>query len=595
MGGLWGCTPSSAPTLSQTDYILQESEALNGWFDDRFQDELARRPMSQTTLGLTTNLSRLDDTSQQALDEEAALLRGWQQDLISTFDEDRLDTQSRLSYDLYNYDIDDRLEAYEFADHQYIFQHMSGPHSRLPAFLINQHPITNKSEAEYFTARLGALPTYLGHYAARAQKQAEAGILLPRFVYPKLIEACNNVISGAPFTSGGNSPLYAHFTEKVDALNIDQSEKDRLKDNAKTALLDTVGPAYQNLINMFQLHDVLSDDQDGVWKLPRGEAFYKSRLKHFTTTDMSPDEIHQTGIDEVARIQEEMRAIMAKIGHEGSLQEFFAFLRDDPSFTYSNDEAGRARYIKEASEHIDRMREELGGLFITTPKADLIVKRVEPFREASAFGAFYAQPALDGSRPGTYYINLKDMSELPIYQMQALAYHEGLPGHHMQIAMGMEQAGLPRFRSLGTHTAYTEGWALYAEAIPAELGLYTDPYQDFGRLSMEIFRAARLVVDTGIHAKKWTRQDAVRYMLENTANARGDIEAEVDRYIVWPGQAAAYKIGMIKIQELRQTAEAELGGAFNLAEFHDFILANGSVPLSVLETLVSEWAFSKKE
>jgi len=259
------------------------------------------------------------------------------------------------------------------------------------------------------------------------------------------------------------------------------------------------------------LHEIQSDDNDGVWKLPNGKAFYKSRLKHFTTTDMSADEIHNIGLEEVARIHDEMRVIMAQIGYEGTLKDFFNFLRTDPQFTYSNDDEGRQRYITEATQYIDDMRGQLDGLFITKPKADLIVKRVEPFREASAFGAFYNQPTLDGSRPGTYYINLKDMKELPVYQMQALAYHEGIPGHHMQIAIAMELEGLPKFRTIGgRHTSYIEGWALYSEAVPAELGLFTDPYQDFGRLSMEIFRAVRLVVDTGIHDKKWTREQAVQ-------------------------------------------------------------------------------------
>ena len=589
-----GCSPKLSGERSQDDYISQESIAVNDWFNQRFEDQLARSPMSQTGLGHKDNQDRLDDVSQQALDEDAALLRGWRQDLKMTFDEDRLDEQTRLSYDLFLYDINDRLEDHEFSDHDYVFQHMSGPHSSLPAFLLNQHPITSVKDAQDFISRLKSIDIFLGHYADRANLQAEAGVFLPRFVYPKLIQACKNVISGAPFFGAGESPLYAEFSKKIDELNIDKDNKNRLKSEANEALLNHVEPAYRNLISMFQLHELQSDERDGVWKLPRGKEFYQSRLKHFTTTDMSADEIHNIGLKEVARIQDEMRVIMAQIGYEGTLQEFFDFLRTDPQFTYSNDDEGRQRYIKEATQYIDDMRGQLDQLFIRQPKADLIVKRVEPFREASAFFAFYNQPTLDGSRPGTYYINLKDMNELPIYQMQALAYHEGLPGHHMQIAIGMELEGLPKFRTLGKHTSYIEGWALYSESIPAELGLFTDPYQDFGRLSMEIFRAVRLVVDTGIHDKKWTREQAVQYFLENSANAEGDIRAEVDRYIVWPGQATAYKIGMIKIQQLRAMAETELDDDFNVAEFHDIVLANGSVPLSVLETLVEDWIKTKK-
>jgi len=295
-------------------------------------------------------------------------------------------------------------------------------------------------------------------------------------------------------------------------------------------------------------------------KLPDGEAYYAARLKHYTTTDLTAEQIHQIGLDEV----------------------------------YSNDDAGREAYIKDASAIIDDMKSHLDDLFITQPKADMVVKRVEAFREDSAFGAFYDQPTLDPPRAGIYYINLKDVTEQPKYLQQALAYHEGIPGHHMQIAIAMELEGLPKFRTLGGHTAYIEGWALYAESVPAELGLYTDPYNDFGRLSMEVFRAARLVVDTGIHTKKWTREDAVKYYLDNIPNPEGDIRAEIDRYIVWPGQATAYKIGMLRIQALKMRAEDMLGESFDIAKFHDVILANGSVPLSVLEQLVDDWINTQK-
>jgi uncharacterized protein (DUF885 family) len=588
------CAPPTKSSLSQAEYVERESRALNGWFDDRFDDELARSPMSQTSYGDNSSLSRLDDVSQQSLDEEAALLRGWRQDLTSTFDLDRLDEQTRLSYELFLFDTDDRLAEYDFADHDYVFQHMSGPHSNLPSFLINIHPISTIAEAEGYIARLGAAQSFLGQYEARAEAQAAKGILLPRFVYPKLIESAQNIITGRPFDGETDSPLLGHFKDKVDALDVGELEKTRLVNDAARAISDYVGPAYNNLIAMFRRHEGLSDDRDGVWKLPRGANYYQSRLNHYTTTDLTADEIHNIGLNEVARIQDQMREIMTQIGYEGSLKEFFTFLRTDPQFTYANDDAGRARYIEEASGYIDDMREELDRLFITKPKADIVVKRVEPFREASAFGAFYNQPALDGSRPGTYYINLKDMSELPIYQMQALAYHEGIPGHHMQIAIGMELKGLPKFRTLGGHTPYIEGWALYAESVPADLGLYTDPYQDFGRLSMEIFRAVRLVVDTAIHSKKWTREQAVQYFLDNSANSEGDIRAEIDRYIVWPGQATAYKIGMIKITELRLRAETELGDDFDITEFHDVILANGSVPLSILDRIINNWIQTKK-
>jgi uncharacterized protein (DUF885 family) len=503
-----------------------------------------------------------------------------------------------LSHALFEYDGENQLANHEFSDHEYVFQHMSGPHSSLPSFMINFHPVDTVEDAEAYISRLNAFQGYLGDFERRAREQYDIGVSLPAFVYPKLIATAQNVINGAPFSEdegADDSSLYADIKGKIDRLDISDEDKDALKSEAEAALLNSVQLAYNNLIATFEEHKTGATEDDGAWKLPEGELYYQARLKHYTTTDMTADEIHDIGLKEVARIQDEMREIMKQVEFDGTLQEFFEYLRTDEQFTYPNTDEGRETYISRATAMIDEMRDELDSLFITKPKADMVVKRVEPFREDTAFGAFYNQPAIDGSRPGTYYINLKDMGELPIYQMQALAYHEGIPGHHMQIAIGMELEGLPKFRTLGRHTAYTEGWALYSEALGKDIGLYTDPYQDFGRLSMEIFRAARLVLDTGIHAKKWTRDKAVTYMLENTANSEGDIRAEIDRYIVWPGQATAYKVGMLKITELRNRAENELGEAFDIREFHDVILANGSVPLSILENLVDEWITTKSE
>ncbi|MBC6403669.1 MAG: DUF885 domain-containing protein [Hyphomonadaceae bacterium] len=574
--------------------FTDKSAALNAWFEARHEDSLARSPMRKTYLGMTDESSgRLDEVSQHALDETASLTRTWLEHMQREFDPDTLDEQTALSYRLFEYDSQDLLAIHKFADHDYVFQHMSGPHTGLPSFMINFHAVTTLGDAENYVSRLREFDRYLGQYQARAEAQAAKGVLLPEFVYPKIRDAARNVISGAPFTDGDDSPLFADIKSDIAALSIQPDDRDRLVSEARKALIDHVKPAYESLIAMFERHETLASVDDGVWKLPDGEAYYRARLKHFTTTDMTPDEIHEIGLADVARIHGEMRKIMERVGFNGTLQDFFTLLRTDPQFTYENTDAGRQRYIDEATAIIDRMRDELDALFITKPKADMIVKRVEPFREDTAFGAFYNQPAMDGSRPGIYYINLRDMNELPVYQMQALAYHEGIPGHHMQIAIAQELEGLPKFRALGGHTAYIEGWALYSEGVPKELGLYTDPYQEFGQLSMEIFRSARLVVDTGIHARKWTRQEAVDYFLENTANSEGDIHAEIDRYIVWPGQATAYKVGMIKIQELRRDAEAQLGDKFDIREFHDVILANGSVPLAVLEELVSAWVESK--
>lgn len=595
---LSACQPQSSANVAKTEIVKAESQNLNNWFQARFEDELARSPMTQTYFGQKTAQNRLDDASQLAVDEEAALTQAWLEDMQTQFDLDRLDPQSRLSYRLFEYASLDAATTHEFADHDYVFQHMSGPHSNLPSFLINFHAVNSVEDAQAYIDRLNAIPTYIGQYAERAQAQFNAGISLPKFVYPKISQASRNVISGAPFTDHlddtsrtepKDSPLFSDIKNKINALDITGDEKMALISMAQKALVESVGPAYEDLITMFTVHAAAASTDDGVWKLPRGADYYQSRLKHYTTTNLTADEIHNIGLIEVARIQSEMKVIMDTLKFEGSLKDFYNFLRTDPQFVYTNDETGRKKYIVDATQIIDQMKGELDDLFISKPKADMVVKRVEPFREDTAFGAFYDRPAPDGSRPGTYYINLRDVGDQPTYLMQALAYHEGIPGHHMQIAIGQELDGLPKFRTLGGYTSYTEGWALYSESLPKELGLYKDPYKDFGRLSMEIFRAARLVVDTGIHAKKWTRDQAVTYYLDNIPNPEGDVRAEIDRYIVWPGQATAYKIGMLKIQELRQQAETTLGDKFDIREFHDVILANGAVPLTILEELVQNW------
>jgi uncharacterized protein (DUF885 family) len=289
-----------------------------------------------------------------------------------------------------------------------------------------------------------------------------------------------------------------------------------------------------------------------------------------------------------------MREIKDKVGFKGDLKAFMEFMKTDKQFYLPNTEEGKAKYLADATAMIDNMKSRLDELFIVKPKADMIVKRVEAFREKAAGKAFYQQPAPDGSRPGIYYANLYDMEAMPTYQMEALAYHEGIPGHHMQIAIAQELEGIPKFRKFGGYTAYVEGWGLYSELVPKEMGLYEDPYSDFGRLAMELWRACRLVVDTGIHAMKWTRQQGIDYYVNNTPNATSDGVKMVERHIVMPSQATAYKIGMIKIVELRENAKKQLGEKFDIREFHDVVLKSGPVPLNTLESFVNDWVASKQ-
>jgi uncharacterized protein (DUF885 family) len=424
----------------------------------------------------------------------------------------------------------------------------------------------------------------------------EHGVIPPRFVFPLVLEACANVTKGQPFEdSRPNSPLFEDFSKKVGALkNVDQPVRDRLLADARKALTGSVKPAYAKLITTLHALEKKANDDAGVWKFPDGAAFYDSALRRTTTTKLTADQIHETGLKEVARIHGEMRKIMEKVAFKGDLQAFFKFMREDPQFYLPQTEEGRQKYLAQATQIIDDMKRRLDELFITKPRADIVVKAVEKFRESSAGKAFYNQPAPDGSRPGMFYVNLADMKNTPTYELESLAHHEGIPGHHMQIAIAQELKGIPKFRKFGgRYTAYTEGWGLYSELTPKEIGMYQDPYSDFGRLSLELWRAGRLVVDTGIHAKRWTRQQAIDYLKANTPNAETDCIDSINRYIVMPSQATAYKIGMIKILDLREKAKKQLGAKFDLREFHDVVLTSGPLPLDMLEQLVDAWVKSK--
>ena len=405
------------------------------------------------------------------------------------------------------------------------------------------------------------------------------------------------MIQGQPFDSGaGNSPLLDDFTKKVDELKVvDSATRDRLLSGATKALNESVKPAYEKLIVFLEGQSKRANDDAGVWKFPDGANFYTSALRLTTTTNLSADQIHDIGLKEVARIHGEMTKIKDKVGFKGDLQAFFRFMREDRQFYLPDTDEGRAKYLARAVEIIDEMKKRLDELFATKPKADIVVKAVEKFREQSAGKAFYQQPAPDGSRPGMFYVNLREMRSNPTYQLEALAHHEGIPGHHMQIAIAQELSGLPKFRKFSRpFTAYIEGWGLYSELAPKVIGMYRDPYSHFGRLALELWRAGRLVVDTGIHDKKWTRQQAIDYLKENTPNSEADCVDSINRYIVMPGQATAYKIGMIKILELRDKAKKQLGSKFNIRQFHDVVLTNGTSPLDVLEELGDRWIKSKQ-
>ena len=570
-----------------------ESERLNAWLDAEFAEYLDFWPMSKTRLGDKSDYDKLGDVSMAAMDRVYA----WRQDSAAAmsrrFDRDLLDAEAQRSYDLWLFlaERDRMMRPYRF--HRYVFGRR-GAHTGLPNMLINSHKVETEQDMRDYVSRLEASGTYLRQNLEWAKTSASRGIRAPYFDYDVALSQIRRVTAGEPFGDDGTSALWTDITGKVAALRasgeVDDETATALTAAARQAIVTNMAPAYDEIEAWLATDRAnVPDTASGAGALPDGDGYYAAVLNSMTTLPMTADEIHELGLSEVARIQAEMREIMATVGFEGSLQDFFTHLRTSDEFYYPNTDEGREAYLAQARSYIDAISEKLPDVFGLMPKGPLEVKRVEAFRERPGAAAHYMRGTPDGSRPGTFYVHLADMRAISKYRMENLAYHEGLPGHHMQIAIQQELTGIPRFRRFHGYTAYSEGWGLYAEYLGKDLGFYRDPYSDFGRLTGEIWRAIRLVVDTGIHAKGWSEEASVQYALENSPRPEATVRSEIRRYFNMPAQATAYKIGMIKIQELRARAERALGDNFSLAGFHDVILGSGPLPLPLLEAKVGEW------
>ena len=551
-------------------------------------ESLRLSPESMTYLGIKDRYDEWDDISDEAKDQMLEL-RKKQLKQISSIDLTKASESEKLSVAMFKSQLEQQIAADKWRYHNYPVNQMRGKHSQIVSFLINQHSITDIADANDYVARVRNVTLVIDELINQLKIRAEQGIIIPKFVFPLVVASIDNVLAGQPFNEGTDSTILNDFKNKISTLKISNQEKQDLIIDINTALTSNFGPSYENLKDYLIRLEKISDDQNGVWKFPDGRQFYDFLLERTTTTKLNSDQIHELGISEVSRIQNEMIEIMRKVNFDWSLKVFFVYLQNDEKFYYENTPQGKQAYIDKATQYINHMEEHLDKLFYVTPKAEMIVKAVEPFREASAGQAFYQRPAPDGSRPGVYFANLYDMKNMSKFNMQALAYHEGIPGHHMQISIAQELENIPKFRLYGGFTVFNEGWALYSEAIPKELGFYTDPFSDFGRLAGELYRACRLVVDTGIHAKKWSRERAIEYMNNNVPHSKNYNVRQIERYIVMPSQATAYKIGMIKIQELRELAESSLGDRFDIRGFHDVVLKNGSVTMPILESNVKKW------
>ena len=588
--GLTGC---SSEETTEKDAPL----SLTEWLDAEYEEQLMRSPMNLTYLGRSERKDELDEFTLESYQADLAWQAASVAEMESRFDRAELSEPEQLSYDLWKYSYEQSASGEAYFYSGLVFDQMNGIHSFVPTFLINFHTVESVSDFEALVARLNLIKPRMMDALDIARESSKRGVVSPYFAMEGVADQSRKIISGQPFDAEAetDSAIWADVQRKVTGLLendlLSEDEANTLQAEAKDALLSSFGPAYEAIITWAEEERLSSPEvATGIGVQEGGDAYYAHLLAQQTTTDLSADEIHTIGLNEVARLRKEMLGIMDEVEFQGDLQAFFEEVRTGEWNYYPDTDEGRQAYIDNATAAIDNLKALLPEYFGLLPKADLIVKRVEAFRERDGAAQHYYAGTPDGSRPGIYYAHLSDMTAMPKNQLEVIAYHEGLPGHHMQISIAQELEGVPQFQTQLGFTAYAEGWGLYSEKLASEMpGTYADAYQQFGRLSSEIWRAIRLVVDTGLHSKGWTEQEAIDYFMANSPEPYESVRSEVRRYIVMPGQATSYKIGMIKILELRSTAIEALGDDFDIRGFHDTVLGAGSLPLDLLERRVMQW------
>ena len=567
-----------------------EIKEANQFFESIFLDQVQESPEFQTRLGYKSNYDQWDDITWEQ--RRSKIRKGIYnlKYLHDTIDYDKLDEATKISYRLIERRFERQIESNDYIFNSYPITHRGGKHSSIPSFLINYHNIDDEDDVKDYLKRLRNIEPLMDDLIRELKFRDDLNIFAPQFVYPHAIKVCQNIISGYPFEDvKKRNVLFNDFSKKLDKLDLSGPVKTRYLSEAEAILVTIVKSSYRKLIDFLSTQETKATDNFGVWKYKDGAEYYQFQLDGYTTLGLTPEQIHATGLQEVERIHQEIYGIMEATQFEGTLQDFFEFMRTDPQFYYPDNQKGRDAYLNQVNVIMDTLTANIDQLFNGLPSIPFVVKAVEPYREESAGIAFYQRGKADGSRPGIYYANLYTMQDMPTYKLENLAYHEAIPGHHLQISIALETKGMPSFRKYGGYSVYSEGWALYSETLPKEVGLYKDPYSDFGRLSGELWRACRLVVDTGIHHYRWTREEGIEYYRSNTANPEGECVKMVERHIVWPGQAVSYKIGMLKIQELREYAETALGEKFSLQDFHDIVLKNGAMTMDILQDVVYQW------
>lgn len=565
-----GCTRSGQ--------VSAEDEKLQAFLKAQWEYHMREYPEWATMVGYPGQDDRWTDYSPQAIEgrekqAEAALKE------LKAIDREGLSAASRLNYDLYVRDLELDIEGHRFPDEWLPISQMGGVQQDV-AQTLSSMPAQTQKDFENMLARLRGVPQLVEQTLVLLEEGRKQGITPPRITLRDVPDQIKAQMEADP----EKNPLLRPFQEMP--AGIPRERAASLRREAAEVLKQQVIPAYRKLHAYFsETYLPATRESVGMSELPEGKAWYAHRAKRYTTTDLSPQQIHDLGKSEVARIRKEMDKVIARSGFKGDFKRFVNHLQSDPRFFYKDEESLLAGY-RDISKRVDY---ELPKLFGTLPRLPYGVMAIPEFMAKSAPTAFYRPGSPEGHRAGTFFANTHDLKSRPKWEMEALTLHEAVPGHHFQIALAQEQKGLPEFRKHGGYTAYVEGWGLYAESLGEELGFYRDPYAKFGQLTYEIWRAIRLVVDTGMHELGWTREQAIGYFLENSGKARHDVVVEVDRYIVWPGQALAYKIGELKFKELRAYAQSRLKDRFDIRAFHDQVLSEGALPLDVLDRRLRAW------
>ena len=573
--------------------FLMKPYSLDHYLAKELITSLFESPEAMTYMGLfdrvnfiTRHNARLSIRDAQDAEEEHQknLAR---LEMLKRYKEDSLSSNQLITKKIAIFDTENDINAFEnFRYHSFPVNQIGGTHLNLVEFMTDIHPMRSHREAKDFISRVKYIDQAMNNQILWLQQQASAGIFPPKFVYEHVIDQLETMVSG------DENPLLDVFMRKIDKLDLQLEDKDTLIADLNNAIDTSFYPAYEALLNYFKDTREFANIHHGVWSLPSGDEYYALRLRSYTTTDFSAQEIHDIGLSEVARITKRMGEILNAIGYQSNKPVGLIMndLNEDEDFLYADSQDRKEIVVADYNEMVAAATMGMKDYFYKLPNASVEVRAVPEYSEKTSAGGYYMSPSLDGKRPGVFYANLYDIKQTPTYSMQALAFHEAIPGHHLQIALNLENEDLTLYRRFGYRTsAFSEGWALYSEQLALEAGLARDLLDELGVLQSELFRSVRLVVDTGMHYKRWTREEAMDYMKRITGMSDTEVRSEIERYIVWPGQATSYKVGMLKILELREMAQQKLGDDFDIKKFHSIVLDNGIPPLFVLEDLVNEW------